>query len=85
MDAASYDLTPLTVFGNRNIVIALTPMPFEIYILADVLLILCRVYLMFRGWGYVSSEISISVFSSGSHIDFQWGELPSLPMYAFFN
>ena len=52
---AVFLLSPLTVFGNRNVMIAnsnmitITPTPFQIYILADNLLILCRMYLRIRG------------------------------------
>ena len=32
LDATVFELSPLTVFGNRNLVITMTLTPFEIYI-----------------------------------------------------
>ena len=31
LDAAVFELFPITVFGNRSLVIAITPIPFEIH------------------------------------------------------
>ena len=43
-----FDLSPLTVFDNRNIVIVIIPTPFEISNPVDVLLLLCRMYSRIR-------------------------------------
>ena len=81
LNAAVVELSPLAVFGNRTLVIAITLTSFKICILADVSLILCSKYLRIRRCEL--SEFLLYVQYSGGHVGFQSGDLPSLLMVMF--